>query len=904
MRIGARSRCGGIVVGLLLWLPAAATAAAPAVTNNSDSGLGSLRAAIADASAGDTITIPAGIGTIALSTGPLAISESLTITGAGQSATTISGGGTHQIFNITGASSNVSLSNMTLTDGGGVTAGAAIDTAGPLTLTDITVSGSTSNGFGNVYSQGTSLSITGSTFTHNSTFLASSAANRGAAVDLEPSMTANGQSVSLQIDGSTFSDNTAGGNASYPGSGGAVAFVPDATGTASNTTSTMSVTNSTFTGDRAGNGGYSSGGAIFFSPSDAAGGSKNAFDLTLGGDTFTNEQVEGGATAGATAAGGAVAIAPLFRGANDSDTTNVTNGTFSSDTAGSATTTQDYGGAIALVPSVFGTGVTNTLTITGGGFDHNTTVAGNGESAGGAICVTTGSGSVVVGATSVTVSGATFTDNGADSGASSYTESGGGIYFEPAETATESSSLDVTSSDFEGNTAGTNAVGRGGAINFLVLGNGAGDQRLNLESDTFHANTAGGTAGAGDGGAVYADGVVATSHEVISDSTFAGNSTSAGNVLGYGGGLSIETASIPNGSTTLTNDSFTGNRAGGPATTGASAGGGVFVRTPAQGSISLVNNTITANTASGNAAAGGGVSGPASVSFANTIAAGNTAATGADCGAATTASAGGNIETATSCGFTAAGDHQNTDPKLGPLADNGGGVQTLLPQPDSPALGAGVAQLCPSTDERGLARPANAGCDSGAVEVQRGSVTTGAATAVTSTTATIGGSAAPGEVAGTVTIQYGTTTAYGGTSPGTTLAARAASTPFSIKLTGLTPGTTYHYRAVLSGSGTLTGGDATFTTPGSPKNTKRPKITGKAKVGKTLRCSRGSWTGTPTRFAYTWKRNGKKIKGATKAKHRVSRKDRGKKLSCTVTARNAVGTGTATSKPVRVKRAG
>jgi hypothetical protein len=54
------------------------------------------------------------------------------------------------------------------------------------------------------------------------------------------------------------------------------------------------------------------------------------------------------------------------------------------------------------------------------------------------------------------------------------------------------------------------------------------------------------------------------------------------------------------------------------------------------------------------------------------------------------------------------------DPVLGALGDHGGASATLLPDPASPARGAGVS--CPPTDQRGMPRPATA-CTSGSVEL-------------------------------------------------------------------------------------------------------------------------------------------------------------------------------------------
>lgn len=57
------------------------------------------------------------------------------------------------------------------------------------------------------------------------------------------------------------------------------------------------------------------------------------------------------------------------------------------------------------------------------------------------------------------------------------------------------------------------------------------------------------------------------------------------------------------------------------------------------------------------------------------------------------------------------------DPRLGPLADNGGATWTHLPGFGSPALGKAAPAYCLPTDQRGQPRPAGAGCDIGAVEV-------------------------------------------------------------------------------------------------------------------------------------------------------------------------------------------
>jgi hypothetical protein len=57
------------------------------------------------------------------------------------------------------------------------------------------------------------------------------------------------------------------------------------------------------------------------------------------------------------------------------------------------------------------------------------------------------------------------------------------------------------------------------------------------------------------------------------------------------------------------------------------------------------------------------------------------------------------------------------NPNLGPLQNNGGLTPTLLPKSTSPVLGAGNLALAPSTDQRGLSRPAGSPSDLGSVQL-------------------------------------------------------------------------------------------------------------------------------------------------------------------------------------------
>jgi CSLREA domain-containing protein len=56
------------------------------------------------------------------------------------------------------------------------------------------------------------------------------------------------------------------------------------------------------------------------------------------------------------------------------------------------------------------------------------------------------------------------------------------------------------------------------------------------------------------------------------------------------------------------------------------------------------------------------------------------------------------------------------DPKIIPLADNGGPTPTHALRAGSPARNAGGAEFCPATDQRGVARPQGPACDMGSYE--------------------------------------------------------------------------------------------------------------------------------------------------------------------------------------------
>lgn len=136
------------------------------VTNNLDSGPGSLRAEITAAQPGDTVVFSSTLKgqTITLTSGELLLDKSLTIQGPGAGQLAISGGNTSRVFEVA-SGVQATLTGLTIRDGDGwaVTGspdpndgnGGAILSWGTLTLNNSTVSGSSAAATGGgIYSAG------------------------------------------------------------------------------------------------------------------------------------------------------------------------------------------------------------------------------------------------------------------------------------------------------------------------------------------------------------------------------------------------------------------------------------------------------------------------------------------------------------------------------------------------------------------------------------------------------------------------------------------------------------------------------------------------------------------------------------------------------------------------------
>jgi hypothetical protein len=161
------------------WLPSTLT-----VTNNLDSGPGSLRVEIAAANSGDKIVFAPSLDgkTITLLGGELLINKGLTIQGPGAGQLTVSGNNHSRVFEVN-ATQPVFLSGLTISYGNRVSAGGSLAGGGILNDTTLTISGCTIsyNGAdkGGGIANGGTLTISGCTISHNAAIYGAGSDNYG-----------------------------------------------------------------------------------------------------------------------------------------------------------------------------------------------------------------------------------------------------------------------------------------------------------------------------------------------------------------------------------------------------------------------------------------------------------------------------------------------------------------------------------------------------------------------------------------------------------------------------------------------------------------------------------------------------------------------------------------------------
>lgn len=465
-----------------------------------------------------------------------------------------------------------------------------------------------------------------------------------------------------------------------------------------------------------------------------------------------------------------------------------------------------------------------TLDVAGSTLSENTTGEG-------------GNGSVAIGGTAGTggaTSGAGGVGGTAIGGVGGTGGPGGALSLTGTATLTQTTMARNTTGDgggagpVFGGTGGTGGApngpgGAGGtAIGGVAVTGGGGGAvsdtvAVTVVNTTIHANRtgAGGFADITVGGAG-------------GSGTGVGNGGTGGvSVGGIGGSGGSDSGFTGSGALTLTHATVSSNEVGGGGSVGGATAGPGGAHGGGGGSNGATGQVFPG--LGGNPGLGGGI-GSTTKTLTNSIVADNAPR---NCSGAAATDGGHNIRfgDATCPGTTA-------DPKLGLLANNGGPTQTRALRHGSGAIDtAGTGGACTATDQRGVARPQGAACDSGAYEVAAPSVATTAATDVSSTGAKLNGSVNPNGRATSYHFEFGTTAGYGSRTADQPAGADIAAAAASAAITGLAPSATYHYRMVAtSADGTSAGGDVTFTTTANapPRDTVAPVLSAVSLTNKTF----------------------------------------------------------------------
>lgn len=196
-------------IGLAALASPAAQAATFTVTNLNDGGAGSLRDAISTANitaGADVVNFQPGLtGTITLTTGQLAISDSVDIQGPGAADLSVSGNDSSRVFYIYSGANllDVTISNLTVRDGAANIGGGIVNFDENLTLDGVVVTENNASGDGGgLWMDGFSFSFT----IRNSTFSGNTSAATGGGIYVEDT---NDDGISNLIQDTTISGNSA-----------------------------------------------------------------------------------------------------------------------------------------------------------------------------------------------------------------------------------------------------------------------------------------------------------------------------------------------------------------------------------------------------------------------------------------------------------------------------------------------------------------------------------------------------------------------------------------------------------------------------------------------------------------------------------------------------------------------
>jgi beta-glucanase (GH16 family) len=275
------------------------------VTNLNDSGPGSLRQALMTIADGGTITFDPGLagGTVALTSGQLAIDSPVTIDASAAPGVAVSGGNSSRVVRVA-AGAVVAINDLVISDGAAAPQGGGILNFGDLSLDRVEVTGNTEIGAGpasfefgggGIYNaDGSTLNLTDSTVSNNSAINQPGGGIYGffnATINITRSTVSGNFSGDVagglrSLGDVTVINSTFSGNTSTAWHGGGIFH----------TDGQLTVTNSTFTGN--------------FAPAGTASGILVATFGAPANATLTNNVLEetGGAFACAIEGGGAATI--------------------------------------------------------------------------------------------------------------------------------------------------------------------------------------------------------------------------------------------------------------------------------------------------------------------------------------------------------------------------------------------------------------------------------------------------------------------------------------------------------------------------------------------------------------------------------------------------------------------
>jgi len=510
----------------------------------------------------------------------------------------------------------------------------------------------------------------------------------------------------------------------------------------------------------------------------------------------------------------------------------------------------------------------------------------------------------------VTLSGDSFTNDRLDAAANVF--GGGMLLADLYSGAGAPSPFAIANTTFNNDIAegtGTTAQARGGGAYVTVhqSGGSAAPRPLVLSGDTFRADTAsagvtgtsafnvgGGIAAYADGSGVFpltqnndifdGDGVTGTGvppssnyggggewaqgfNVTSTDDTFTGDAisgTSGAGAWSWGGGLGILNSGCQTGVNAAyqTASSATNLIAAGDSINGGNAaddgGAGIYVGCDSVqpgNNLTLYDSTVTANTSPGGSAAG--IDGEAvdHLTLDNTIDTAN--AGGSDLAGFGLGGGSGTLTAAYS------------DTCLGSSAPPGAGDICAAPalvggvnvreSAASPTIDAGLNSLVPAgltTDALGAPRVDPGGkatVDIGAAEYVHPppTATTAAASAVAGDQATLTGSVDPLGTPASYSFEYGTTAAYGQTTPASSAGSGGAAVAASAVVGALQPATAYDFRIIAtSPAGTATGANMAFITAAAAV-TKLRESNSRWRAGTAIAPARHGRAADGTTFSFT-----------------------------------------------------